>query len=78
LCIRHYLSNHLGFTGKKYYAHNLNYFSIKEKNMIITLLAIIGIVVLICLFGAIACLLAAYRECQLPDIEDIEVVEEVV
>ena len=31
-----------------------------------------------CLFGAITCLLAASRENQLPDIEDIEIVEEEV
>jgi hypothetical protein len=42
------------------------------------LLIIIGIVALICLFGAIRCLLAASRECQLPDIEDIEVEEGMV
>ena len=46
--------------------------------MVKILLIVIGIVFLICLFGAIACLLSASRECQLPDIEDIEVVEEVV
>jgi len=46
--------------------------------MIKILLIIIGIVALFCLFGAIACLLSASRKCQLPDIEDIEVVEEVV
>jgi len=45
--------------------------------MVKILLTIIGIGALICLFGAIQCLLAASRECQLPDIEDIEVVEEV-
>jgi hypothetical protein len=46
--------------------------------MIKLLLIFTGIVVLMCLFGAIACLLSASRECQLPDIEDVEVVEEVV
>jgi hypothetical protein len=46
--------------------------------MVKILLIIIGIVALLCLFGAITCLLAASRECQLPDIEDIEVIEEVV
>jgi hypothetical protein len=37
------------------------------------LLIIMGIAVLICLLGAIGCLLAASRECELPDIEDIEI-----
>jgi len=47
--------------------------------MVKILLIIIGIVALLCLFGAVACLLAASRECQqLPDIEDIEVIEEVL
>ena len=46
--------------------------------MVKILLVFIGIVALICLFGAISCLLVAFRGCQLPDIEDIEVLEEVV
>jgi hypothetical protein len=37
------------------------------------LLIIMGIAALICLLGAIRCLLAASRECELPDIEDIEI-----
>ena len=36
---------------------------------------IIGIVALPCLFFAIKCLLAVSLECQLPDIEDIEIEE---
>jgi len=46
--------------------------------MLKILLFIIGIVALLCLFFAIKCLLVASRECQLPDIEDIEVKEEVL
>ena len=46
--------------------------------MVIILLIIIGIVALLGLFGVITCWLAASRECQLPDIEDIEVIEKVV
>jgi hypothetical protein len=46
--------------------------------MVKILLIIIGIVASLCLFCAILCLLAASRELQLPDIEDIEVVEKVV
>jgi hypothetical protein len=41
--------------------------------MLKILLFIIGIVALFCLFFAIKCLLVASRECQLPDIEDIEI-----
>ena len=43
--------------------------------MVYILLIIIGIVVLICFFAAILCLLAASRESQLPDIDDIEVAD---
>jgi hypothetical protein len=39
------------------------------------LLIIVVLVAILCLFGAIACLLAASRENQLPDIEDVEIVE---
>jgi len=42
------------------------------------LLIIIAIVALLCLFFAIKCLLAASRECQLPDIEDIEIDEGII
>ena len=42
------------------------------------LLIIIGIVASLCLFGAITWVAAVSRENQLPDIEDIEVVEEMV
>jgi len=41
--------------------------------MVKILLIIIGIVVLLCLFGAIKYLLAATSGSQLPDIEDIEI-----
>jgi hypothetical protein len=46
--------------------------------MIKILLIIIGIFAFLCLFGAIRCLLAASRECQLPDIEDIEIEDNMV
>ena len=46
--------------------------------MLKILLIIVGIVAILCLFGAVTCLLAAYRENQLPDIEDIEIAEEEV
>jgi NADH:ubiquinone oxidoreductase subunit 3 (subunit A) len=39
------------------------------------LLIIVVLVAILCLFVAIACLLAASRENQLPDIEDVEIVE---
>ena len=35
----------------------------------------IGIAAILCLYGAAVCLLAASDENQLPDIEDVEVVE---
>lgn len=44
--------------------------------MIEILLIVIGIVALFCLFDAIRCLLVASRESQLPDIEDIEIEED--
>ncbi len=43
--------------------------------VVIILLIIVGIAAMLCLFGAIDCLLAASRENQLPDIEDVEIVE---
>ena len=46
--------------------------------MIKILIIIVGIIAILCLFVAITCLLAASRENQLPDIEDIEIVEEEV
>jgi len=46
--------------------------------MVKILLIIVGIVAILCLFGAVTCLLAASRENQLPDIEDIEIAEEEV
>ena len=46
--------------------------------MVKILLIILGIVAILCIFGVITCLLAASRENQLPDIEDIEIVEEEV
>jgi len=46
--------------------------------MVKIFLIIITIVALICFFSAALWLLAVSRKCQLPDIEDIEVVEEVV
>jgi hypothetical protein len=44
--------------------------------MIGILMIVIVIVALFCLFGAIRCLLEASRESQLPDIEDIEIEED--
>jgi hypothetical protein len=44
--------------------------------MLKILLIIVGIVAILCLFGAVTCLLAASRENQLPDIEDVEISEE--
>jgi hypothetical protein len=38
----------------------------------------LGIVSLLCLLAAIRCLLAASGECQLPDIEDIQVEQDTV
>jgi len=46
--------------------------------MLKILLFSIGIVALLCLFFAVKFLLAASRECQLPDIDDIEAKEKVV
>jgi energy-converting hydrogenase Eha subunit H len=46
--------------------------------MVKILLIILGMVAILCLFGVIAFLLASSGECQLPDIEDIEVVEDMV
>jgi hypothetical protein len=34
---------------------------------------IMGIVALVCLLGAIRYLLVGYRECELPNIDDIEI-----
>ena len=42
------------------------------------LLTIVGIAAIFCLIAGIACLLAASAEIQLPDIEDVEVSEDVV
>jgi len=39
------------------------------------LLIIVAIAAIYCLFAAIICLVAASREIELPDIEDIEIVE---
>jgi hypothetical protein len=39
--------------------------------MIKVLLILVGIVAILCFFGAVTCLLAASRENELPDIEDI-------
>jgi len=39
------------------------------------LLIVVAIAVLYCLIAAIICLLAASREIELPDIEDIDIVE---
>jgi hypothetical protein len=35
----------------------------------------VAIAIVFCLMSAIACLIAASREMELPDIEDIEIVE---
>ena len=43
--------------------------------MVKILLITVGIVAILCLLGAVVCLLEASRENQLPDIEDVEVVE---
>lgn len=45
--------------------------------VIITLI-IVGIAAMFCLIAGIACLLAASNEIQLPDIEDIEISEDVI
>ena len=39
------------------------------------LLIVAAAAIAFCLFGAIACLIAASREMDLPDIEDIEIAE---
>lgn len=46
--------------------------------MIKILLILVGIVAMLCLIGAATCLLAASRENQLPDIDDIKTAEEEV
>ena len=46
--------------------------------MIKILLILEKIVAILCLFGAVTCLLASSRENQLPDIEDIEIAKEEV
>jgi hypothetical protein len=43
---------------------------------IIKILLIVALIAAVyCIFAAIACLVAASREIELPDIEDIEIVE---
>jgi hypothetical protein len=39
------------------------------------LLIVLAVATLFCLMSAIACLIAASREMELPDIEDIEITE---
>lgn len=47
----------------------------EELIIVLILLIFIGIVAILCLYSAAVCLLAASDENQLPDIEDVEVVE---
>jgi hypothetical protein len=45
---------------------------------VIILLIIVGIAAMFCLIAGIVCLLAASNEIQLPDIEDIEISEDMI
>jgi hypothetical protein len=48
----------------------------KEGLTIIKILIIVALIAAVCcIIAAIACLVAASREIELPDIEDIEIVE---
>ena len=49
-----------------------------ELMVVIIILSIVGLAAVICLVAGIACLLAASKEIQLPDIEDVEVLEDLV
>ena len=45
---------------------------------VIIILVIVGLAAVICLIGGIACLLTASNEIELPDIEDVDISEDMI